>query len=601
MRFALAMMAAVATVATPDADAVLSLPGYGKPPSPQFSGFLNASAAEPGTMLHYWFAAADSPDWKNMPVVLWLNGGPGASSLIGMLQEQGPLIIDRAGGLVENPWAWTKLANLVALESPAGVGYSYCEAMKRGGACANTDITTAKAAHAALVDLLSVKFPELRANAFFITGESYAGVYSPTLAAEIVAGNAAGSAAAKINLVGMAVGDPCTDNAAQRDSMDMLWWAHKNGLVPEREYEYLWDTCGVRHPSALAAGAWRAEGVAYAEEGAGASDGADGASAASAGAGAARVRPAAAAVARRRLARARLSANCTAAYRKFLIASSKAVSQSWDKAFINELSFYSPAAQFRFDLPGTLNYHTAAYLMRDDVKAALHVDHVGVGPTSWPGPAPGWTYTSSYDACNQGKVTVAKSMVDFYRELAPALRGKIVVFNGDTDPCVSYEGTRTAIERVGFAVDQPTRPWFFNESAASADFLKRKDLLFGPSLALVGAGAQFGGQVVDLRAPPRPHPRPRPHPHPNPSPDTYQVVDYEHGLAFATVHGSGHMAPTFRPRAALQLLRHVLEDTPFAPPVPADAALAAMADAEFDHFLDQWVVTAESSQYVRGA
>ena len=187
MRFALAMIAAVATVATPDADAVLSLPGYGKPPSPQFSGFLNASAAEPGTMLHYWFAAADSPDWKSMPVVLWLNGGPGASSLIGMLQEQGPLIIDRAGGLVENPWAWTKLANLVALESPAGVGYSYCEAMKRGGACANTDITTAKAAHAALLDLLSVKFPELRANAFFITGESYAGVYSPTLAAEIVA------------------------------------------------------------------------------------------------------------------------------------------------------------------------------------------------------------------------------------------------------------------------------------------------------------------------------------------------------------------------------------------------------------------------------
>ena len=119
MRFALAMIAAVATVATPDADAVLSLPGYGKPPSPQFSGFLNASAAEPGTMLHYWFAAASSPDWKNMPVVLWLNGGPGASSLIGMLQEQGPLIIDRAGGLLENPWAWTKLANLVALESPA--------------------------------------------------------------------------------------------------------------------------------------------------------------------------------------------------------------------------------------------------------------------------------------------------------------------------------------------------------------------------------------------------------------------------------------------------------------------------------------------------
>ena len=229
-----------ATGASPDADAVLSLPGYGKPPAPQFSGFLDASAAEPGTMLHYWFAAASSPDWKKMPVVLWLNGGPGASSLLGMLQEQGPLIIDRAGGLLENPWAWTQLANLVVLESPAGVGYSYCEAMKHGGACANTDLSTAKAAHAALLDLFGTKFPELRANAFFITGESYAGVYSPTLAAEIVAANAAGTAAAQINLVGMAVGDPCTDNNAQRDSMDMLWWAcHAHAM-----YMLWWTCCG---------------------------------------------------------------------------------------------------------------------------------------------------------------------------------------------------------------------------------------------------------------------------------------------------------------------------------------------------------------------
>ena len=57
-------------------------------------------------------------------------------------------------------------------------------------------------------------------------------------------------------------------------------------------------------------------------------------------------------------------------------------------------------------------------------------------------------------------------MVDFYRELAPTLPGKIVVYNGDTDPCVSYEGTRTAIEKVGFAVAQPYRPWFFNFTAA---------------------------------------------------------------------------------------------------------------------------------------
>ena len=59
------------------------------------------------------------------------------------------------------------------------------------------------------------------------------------------------------------------------------------------------------------------------------------------------------------------------------------------------------------------------------------------------------------------------------------------------------------------------------------------------------------------------------------------------------------MVPTFRPRAALQLIEHVVYGSPFAPPVPADAALAALSDADFDSFLDSWVDTAESVKYVR--
>ena len=58
------------------------------------------------------------------------------------------------------------------------------------------------------------------------------------------------------------------------------------------------------------------------------------------------------------------------------------------------------------------------------------------------------------------------------------------------------------------------------------------------------------------------------------------------------------MVPTFRPRAALTLLRHVVENSTFAPPVPSDAALAAMGEDDFDAFLDKWVVTAEGAGYV---
>ena len=525
------------TLAAPAADYVASFPGYGFTKFPHYSGFLNASAAEDGTYLHYWLAtytASDKP-WTKAPTVLWLNGGPGASSLLGMLQEQGPLIIDSSGKLVENPYAWTDVANLIALESPAGVGYSYCAAMASGGSCANTDVSTAKAAYAALVDFFT-KFPELQKNPFYITGESYAGVYCPTLAAEIVSGNM--HSAVKIDLVGMAVGDPCTDTQAQKQSMDMLWYAHKNGLVQDNEYDFLVNKCGASMPSDRMAGEWVADKSA-------------------------RVVPS-------KPTRPKLlstSANCTAAMRRYLVASSKGISQSWDHAFINELSFYSPAAEFRFDIPGTLNYHTAKWMMAADVKAALHVATAPV--KAWPGPAPGWKYTSSYDACNAAPPGT-KSMVDFYRELAPKLAGQIVVYNGDTDPCVSYEGTRNAIAQVGFDEVSPYRAWFFNYTAADLKLLQRKDLLFGPSLSLQAGGSQYGGSIVN----------------------------YEHGLAFATVHGSGHMVPTFRPRAALQMLTHVVHNTSFAPPVPADAALVKMSDSEFDDFLDKWVMTAKGGAYV---
>ena len=54
--------------------------------------------------------------------------------------------------------------------------------------------------------------------------------------------------------------------------------------------------------------------------------------------------------------------------------------------------------------------------------------------------------------------------------------------------------------------------------------------------------------------------------------------------------------PTFRPRAALQLISHVVRNTSFAPDVPP---LAAMSDAEYERFLDEWVDRAKSSAFVR--
>jgi carboxypeptidase C (cathepsin A) len=70
------------------------------------------------------------------------------------------------------------VANLLILESPAGVGYSYCGAGDTPTTnCSNTDITTAANARSAVANFFKEKFPSLAKNDFAITGESYAGVY----------------------------------------------------------------------------------------------------------------------------------------------------------------------------------------------------------------------------------------------------------------------------------------------------------------------------------------------------------------------------------------------------------------------------------------
>lgn len=57
--------------------------------------------------------------------MLWLNGGPGCSSLLGLMQEIGPYVIDNGETTyVENPWSWNKNAHLLFLEAPFGVGFS---------------------------------------------------------------------------------------------------------------------------------------------------------------------------------------------------------------------------------------------------------------------------------------------------------------------------------------------------------------------------------------------------------------------------------------------------------------------------------------------
>ena len=93
---------------------------------------------------------------------------------------------------------------------------------------------------------------------------------------------------------------------------------------------------------------------------------------------------------------------------------------------MQNLDLFTDAAALDWSLPGTLNYYNAQWMMRDDVKDALHLRESPA--KSWPGPPDGWQYQSDWDACNNapGK----PSMIDFYRKNSPKLETTIV-FNGD--------------------------------------------------------------------------------------------------------------------------------------------------------------------------
>ncbi|RHY70494.1 hypothetical protein DYB34_014111, partial [Aphanomyces astaci] len=134
-------------------------------------------------------------------LVLWLNGGPGCSSLGGFFTELGPFVVQSDLSVKRNPYAWNRKANVVFLESPAGVGFS----QSVNGTEYNDDFT-ADRAYEFLEQFLAL-YPRYKNREFYITGESYSGVYIPYLTYKLVQ-----HPIAALNLVGYAIGNPFTDS-----------------------------------------------------------------------------------------------------------------------------------------------------------------------------------------------------------------------------------------------------------------------------------------------------------------------------------------------------------------------------------------------------
>jgi len=139
------------------------------------------------------------------PIVLWLQGGPGCSSLFGCFVENGPTIIQPDGSFKANPFSWNTNSSIIYMDSPVGTGYSYVED--------DSLFTTNEDQIAAdLVEMMKaflVKYDEFRNVPFYVFSESYGGKMTASFGKAL--NIAIKSKQIDLNFGGVALGDSWID------------------------------------------------------------------------------------------------------------------------------------------------------------------------------------------------------------------------------------------------------------------------------------------------------------------------------------------------------------------------------------------------------
>ncbi|CAM0951732.1 unnamed protein product [Alopecurus aequalis] len=220
------------------ADEIVVLPGQPAVGFSQYGGFVTVDEKNGRALFYYFVEAASDPAAK--PLLLWLNGGPGCSSIgYGAMMELGPFRVNRDNKtLSRNSQAWNNVANVIFLESPAGVGFSYSNTTSDYEKSGNQ--RTADDVFVFLVNWLE-RFLEYKGRTFFISGESYGGHYVPQLPATILSHNMNNATRTSINLQGILVGNPLLDyNMNGKGTADYLW---SHGVISDEMYANITKHC----------------------------------------------------------------------------------------------------------------------------------------------------------------------------------------------------------------------------------------------------------------------------------------------------------------------------------------------------------------------
>ncbi|KAJ7169053.1 alpha/beta-hydrolase [Mycena crocata] len=139
-----------------------------------YAHFTNSAGAEDKHM--FWWLFKARHDHEKAPLVVTFGGGPGASALLFPFSGAGPCVIqvdkDGRGEAVPSPDSWTEYANVLALDQPVGVGFSYGDSLRNSSATTAWDVDD-------FLQEFWLQYPYLVKNQFMISSGSYGGVFIP--------------------------------------------------------------------------------------------------------------------------------------------------------------------------------------------------------------------------------------------------------------------------------------------------------------------------------------------------------------------------------------------------------------------------------------
>uniref|UniRef100_A0A146L0Q8 Venom serine carboxypeptidase n=1 Tax=Lygus hesperus TaxID=30085 RepID=A0A146L0Q8_LYGHE len=179
-----------------------------------YSGFFTVNEKYDSNMF-FWFFPTETGQ-KDAPVILWLQGGQGVSSLVGTFMENGPFRLLDGPTAIRNTYYWSENLNVLYIDNPVGAGFSFT---KNDSGFPDSLEEVGEDLYSAVVQFFDL-FPEYEKNEFFIAGESYGAKYVTALARRIHKDTAKPT---KMNLVGISIGNGWIDPLRMVDYSNYLW------------------------------------------------------------------------------------------------------------------------------------------------------------------------------------------------------------------------------------------------------------------------------------------------------------------------------------------------------------------------------------------